>query len=196
MNARPTRARWRIRLARGPLEVPGSRGRSNQAIADDMHLAVSGATEVIRALRPKTDGKVVVALRRRLIPYLSRMRSKSRGSDQNRSVTESAGQRPLSVSAAVHGMALAQPLNVETLSAPGGRANWGGRKSRHRGSSGVTPPADRRTIRLARSCGSSDRCRAHRTRDRRAPSRRDESRSRLRAQARGPATMGCQPSQP
>jgi hypothetical protein len=44
-----------------------------------MHLAVSSAAEVIRVLRPKTDAKVVVALRRPLIPYLSRMTSKTEG---------------------------------------------------------------------------------------------------------------------
>jgi hypothetical protein len=43
------------------------------------HLAVSSAAEVIRVIRPKTDEKVVVALRRALIPCLSRMTSKSEG---------------------------------------------------------------------------------------------------------------------
>jgi hypothetical protein len=58
---------------------PGSRDRSNQAIADDVHLAVSSAAEVIRALVRRLTQGVVVALRRPLIQYLSRMASKIEG---------------------------------------------------------------------------------------------------------------------
>src|SRR5918994_7145333 len=54
-------------------------GRSNRAIADDMHLAVSKVAKVIRPLRRKADAKVVVVFRAALIPYLSRMTSNIEG---------------------------------------------------------------------------------------------------------------------
>jgi len=64
---------------------------------------------------PKTDTKVVVALHRRSIPCLSRMTSKTEGvatgMDED---SDCAGQRPLSASAAGHGIGQAQPLKVET----------------------------------------------------------------------------------
>jgi hypothetical protein len=58
--------------------------------------------------------KVVVALRRPLIPYLSRMTSKSEGNDRNRPGTGSTGERRISASAAGHAIGPAQPLKVET----------------------------------------------------------------------------------
>jgi len=54
-------------------------GRSKQAIAEDMHLTVSSVAGLIRVLRQTTDAKVVVALRRPFIPYLSRMTSRIEG---------------------------------------------------------------------------------------------------------------------
>jgi hypothetical protein len=68
----------------------------------------------MRALGSETDTGVVTVLRTRVIPYLSRMTSKSDRNDRNRPGTESAGERPHSTSSAGQEIGAVQPLKVET----------------------------------------------------------------------------------
>jgi len=89
--ARRSSRSWRPRrLPPGPRasggtcqnQEPAASGRRSRLMRLGLtrqHLAVSSAAEVIQVIRPKTDEEVVVALRRPLIPHLSRMTAKSDG---------------------------------------------------------------------------------------------------------------------